>query len=77
MHALARTSRRISHEPHAALPRRMAVSGANMIALVCELPRSPTHFLTGWMTGQNAASSAAVARVLILAMFRSKTKGRG
>jgi hypothetical protein len=55
----------------------MAVSDANMIALVCELPRSPTHFLTGWMTGQNAASSAAVARVLILAMFRSKTKGRG
>jgi hypothetical protein len=29
------------------------------------------------MTGQNAASSAAVARVLMLAMFRSKTKGRG
>jgi len=47
-----------------------------MIAPVCERRRSPVHFLIGWMTGQNVASSAAVARVLMLAMFRSKTKGR-
>jgi hypothetical protein len=28
-----------------------------------------------WITGQNAASSAAVFRARVLAMFRLKTKG--
>ena len=76
MHA-PRTSRRISHKPRAALPRRTAVSGANMIAPVCERRRSPMHLLIGWMTGQNGASSFCCASVLLLAKFRSKTKGRG
>jgi hypothetical protein len=42
-------------------------------------PNGAPHVIEdgGWITGQNAASSAAVARALMLAMSRSKNQGRG
>jgi hypothetical protein len=50
---------------------------ANMIAPSLRAPSTAHALLIGRMTGQNAASSAAVARVLMLTMVGSKTKGRG